>query len=1651
MSSVFEKLRLTSLLTFLALLLVPQVSFAAFNSVFNETGQFTMAVDGGGSQSNASYQITIEKPAGATVHRAFTAVAGVPGRTVPGEGALSFDFGAGNITPTLSVLENSGGPSPMNTRYDDVTADLAAALDAAPAGNINITVTENIGATQWDGSALLVIWNDPNASLTTIGIDLGAATTGQAPSITYDAGAPLQVNNAGFEALIGLGISFSTGTGGQVSSFTFEGNLITATAGGFEDGALANGALWTIGGFGDTPSRADNDELYDVSDLIANNSTQLTTNFVGGTQDDYLIVQWIQVRNPYGVVIVTPEDNSFSTSEPSYFGGAPINNNVDLVWEDLSGNTVATATVMSNPANGLWTAPAQGLADGTYVLTATSTTINGTFTDVATFTIDTVAPTLTLATPADGSATTDTTPTISGTSDPNQEVVVTIVDGGGNVVEVLNPITDGNGDWTIDASALAEGMYTVDASATDFAGNTTSAGPNNFVVDTTAPALTLDQPANVSVTNDDTPTVAGTTEAGVTVEVELFDGIGNSLGTFMATVDGAGNWSVDLPQQPEGGYSVVATATDAAGNTSTAGPNVFSIDTTPPPVQITAPADGTISNNGGPGLFISTDPLQNVTYTVTDSQGNVVATGSANADVFGEVAFAISLLGDDTYTFTAEVSDSVGNVGSDSVTYILDTTPPAVAIVSPADGSSTNDDTPTITGTAEAGAMVSVAVIDGGGNIVDTLMVTADGNGDWSVDAAQLPEGFYSLAGTATDAAGNSTMATPVSFTVDTTPPALTFDSPADGTVSNNTTPALSGTVDNDASVVVRVLDDQGNEVQVLATNVLNGAWDANALALAEGTYTLEATATDAAGNTTTVSNTYTVDLTPPALTFDAPADGDSVNSNTPALSGTVDNDASVVVRVLDEQGNEVQVLAANVLNGAWDASATALADGTYNFEVTATDPAGNTTTLTNTVTVDTAPPAVALVTPIDGNSLNDATPTISGTAEADAMITITIADAAGNTVETLMATADNNGDWSVDASALAEGSYTATATATDSAGNSATSNTNGFTIDLTAPALAVTSPVDMSSINDDTPSLTGTAESGLVVTIEITDGAGNVVETLTATADANGDWSVDAAQLAEGDYVATATVTDAAGNSSSAMAGFTVDVTEPGISITAPADDEVFGTRQVDVTGTSEAGATVSVNLLDAQGAVLETQTATADANGDWSVTFQGIANGDYTAEATASDEATNTSTETVSFTIDSDEPNLTVTAPAEGDVLGDARPEITGTSDADATITVIITDGDGNEVANFTATPDANGDWTATPDQDLPEGDYTISVTATRPNGKSTTVDRAVTVDLTAPNLTVTAPTDGLITNAGDVTVTGTSDPEQVVQVTVTDANGTEVFSGDVTTDANGDWSADVTGLGDGDYTVSVVATDAAGNQTTADPVSFTVNTGAPTITITSPASGEEVNDPTPTISGTAEPGATVEIYIDGEKVDEVTAGEDGTWTYEVTDDLGAGDHTVEARTTNDAGTEGSSGEITFSISEDAPLVITSPADGEDVEGPDVTISGTGKPGTEVTVTAGGESKTVTVDEDGNWSVTFEDLPDGETVVEASAGDESVTVTVTVVDGMMVEDGSESYALTGGCGDCTTASGSTGGPAPLGLMLLAFIGFGLRRRRAN
>ena len=159
---------------------------------------------------------------------------------------------------------------------------------------------------------------------------------------------------------------------------------------------------------------------------------------------------------------------------------------------------------------------------------------------------------------------------------------------------------------------------------------------------------------------------------------------------------------------------------------------------------------------------------------------------------------------------------------------------------------------------------------------------------------------------------------------------------------------------------------------------------------------------------------------------------------------------------------------------------------------------------------------------------------------------------------------------------------------------------------------------------------------------------------------------------------------------------------------------------------------------------------------------------------------------------------------------------------------------------------------------------------------------------------------------------------------------------------------------------------------------------------------------------------------------------------------DELNTGEHTIEARTTDDAGNEGSSGELTVTIDQPTtPVIITSPTEGAQVTAPNVTVTGTGEPGEDVTVTIGDETKTTTVDENGDWTVTFDDVPEGNQTIDANSGDTvAPSINITVVP----ESASSAFILRG-AGCSSTHSSPTSSLWLLGLLGLLLI---RRRRRA-
>jgi Bacterial Ig-like domain len=391
----------------------------------------------------------------------------------------------------------------------------------------------------------------------------------------------------------------------------------------------------------------------------------------------------------------------------------------------------------------------------------------------------------------------------------------------------------------------------------------------------------------------------------------------------------------------------------------------------------------------------------------------------------------------------------------------------ASSITSPTNGARTNA-TPTFSGAAATGGgtspSVTVKIYSGAtatGTPVRTLTTTRNAStGQWSASVTTgappsgpaLADGQY----TAQAQQGSDPVSSPVTFTADGTGPAVTLVNPPNTNTTHDNTPTVSGAAGNatgdGANVNVKIYAGSGTAgavVQQFDVARTGATWTTSAAALADGTYTAQATQADDVGNTTTSSaNTFKIDTTPPAVTITQP--GGATNDATPQLAGAAGNaegdNATVKVKVFagaTATGTPLQTVDVTRNGTSWSVGASQLAPGTYTAQATQLDNVDNTTSVTKTFTVDTTAPSVTLDKPADGT---DSTPTFNGTASDPTSVTLHVYSG-GSEIQTLAAT-PSAGGWTVDASPdLAPGSYAAQATQTDAAGNTGSSALHTFTV----------------------------------------------------------------------------------------------------------------------------------------------------------------------------------------------------------------------------------------------------------------------------------------------------------------------------------------------------------------------------------------------------------------------------------------------------------------------------------------------------------------------------------------------------------------------------------------------------------------------------
>ncbi|WP_337227345.1 Ig-like domain-containing protein [Vibrio cholerae] len=340
------------------------------------------------------------------------------------------------------------------------------------------------------------------------------------------------------------------------------------------------------------------------------------------------------------------------------------------------------------------------------------------------------------------------------------------------------------------------------------------------------------------------------------------------------------------------------------------------------------------------------------------------------------------------------------------------------------------------------------------------------------------------------------------------------------------------------------------------------------------------------------------------AITVDAP---DNTNDTTPTITGTANAvpGSTVTLVVTDANGNQQTLTATVQPDGSYSVDVTTpLAEGSYTVTATVTDPAGNTGTASDKGSVDVTAPVITVDAP---DNTNDTTPTITGKTDAaeGSTVTIVVTDAKGDK-QTLSATVQPDGSYSVDVTTpLAEGNYKVDASVTDTAGNTGTASDKG-SVDMTAPVITVDAP---DNTNDTTPTITGKTDAteGSTVIIVVTDAKGDKQE-LIVTVDKDGNYSVDVTNpLAEGDYQVTASVTDLAGNTGTAIDNGSVDVTAPDapiVSLQGAGSDDTYNKDEIG----SDNSVTAKVTLAD--GTQVDDQLVVKDGAGN--VLF----NGKVTAE---------------------------------------------------------------------------------------------------------------------------------------------------------------------------------------------------------------------------------------------------------------------------------------------------------------------------------------------------------------------------------------------------------------------------------------------------
>ncbi|HFZ8447567.1 TPA: non-fimbrial adhesin SiiE, partial [Salmonella enterica subsp. enterica serovar Aberdeen] len=1160
-------------------------------------------------------------------------------------------------------------------------------------------------------------------------------------------------------------------------------------------------------------------------------------------------------------------------------------------------------------------------------------------------------------------------------------VVRLSIDGGKTWFNATQSATPGAWDY-IWPDDVADGGYTLTVEATDKAGNKTTQ-ELDFTIDTTlsVPTLSLDSAddsgiAGDNITNVKTP---GFTLNNIDTDVSrvIVEVMHNGIKQEVPLVQTGGQWRfAPTSDWADGDYILTVKVEDRAGNVKQSAPLTVTVDT-----HIAIDRIELVNDSGIPGDNLTNEARPHFQVTVPADVNGVRLSIDGGKTWFDATQSATSGVWDYTWltnvangphTLMVEASDKAGNKTTQKLDFIIDTllSEPTITLDSADDSAAgdniTNVKMPGFTlGNIDADVTKVVVTVAHDGKNQQIELIKNGGVWRFTPGAAWT-DGDYTLTVKVEDKAGNTNYSAPLTVTIDTQTSIDRIELLNDtGIVGDNLTnearPQFHITVPTDVNSVQLSLDGGINWVNATLTS--DGVWEYIwPTDLVENTYTLTVKATDVAGNTATETLNFIIDttLSTPTITLDSADDSGTANDNktnvkTPGfIIGGIDSDVTqVVVQVMrDGHSEEVEL---TQTNGQWRfVPGSAWTDGDYTLTVTVKDEAGNirhSAPLTVTIDTQIAIDHIELVNDSgipDDNLTNNVRPHFQVTVPTDVNVVRLSIDGGKTWFNATQSATPGVWDytWLAD---VGEGKHTLTVEATDKAGNKTTQQLD-FIIDtlLSEPTIVLDNTDDsgtkgdnLTNVNKPTFLLGNIDADARYVTVEVQHGG--TKEVLTATKDATGNWSVTpTGTWADGDYTLTVRVEDDAGNEKHSASltvtvdtQITIDAIElvndngiPGDNMTNDAHPQFRVTVPGDVNE-------VSLSIDGGVTWVKATQSATP---GVWNYTWPGtVPDGDYTLNVKATDNAGNTVTETLHFTIDTtlSTPVIVLDSADDTGIQGDnmtnrTQPTFNLQHIDDDAVRVTVSVEHGGVTTTFDATKDAGG-WTFTPPTSWGAGDYTLSVSVE---------DKAGNTSHSA-SLTVTVDTQIAINNIELVNDSGIPDdnltnnvrphfqvkvPTDVNEVRLSIDGGKTWFNATQSATPgvwDYTWLADV---GEGKHTLTVEATDKAGNQTT-QKLDFIIDTllSEPTIVLDSTddsgTKGDNLtnaNKPT-FILGNIDADAryvTVEVQYGGTKeVLTATKGATGIWSVTPTGTWADGDYMLTVRVEDDAG----------NVKYSAPLTVT------------------------------------------------------------------------------------------------------------------------------